>query len=126
MTQPQQPANLQQLRESGWQTKTVKQEIRDNFLRMLAGDEELFPGIIGFESTVIPEINIANAIEEFLQYKLLTSSQFPRRNIHVRAAPYGGLRIDVDDKSYEAVGDVEDSEVRAFLQTTIEEWQDRQ
>jgi hypothetical protein len=74
----------------------------------------------------IPEINIANAIEEFLQYKLLTSSQFPGRNIHVRAAPYGGLRIDVDDKSYEAVGDVEDSEVRAFLQTTIEEWQDRQ
>src|SRR5262249_34132371 len=40
-------------------SKTVKQEIRDNFLRMLASGEELFPGIVGYENTVIPEINIA-------------------------------------------------------------------
>jgi magnesium chelatase subunit I len=50
---------LQQLRDSGWQSKTVKHEIRDNFLRMLQGGAELFPGIIGYENTVIPEINIA-------------------------------------------------------------------
>jgi magnesium chelatase subunit I len=53
------PKNLQALRESGWKSKTVKQEIRDNFLRMLREGNELFPGIIGYESTVIPEINIA-------------------------------------------------------------------
>jgi magnesium chelatase subunit I len=53
------PTNLQTLRDHGWQPKTVKQEIRDNFLRMLRDGEELFPGIIGYESTVIPEINIA-------------------------------------------------------------------
>ena len=39
------PANLKQLRDSGWVSKTVKQEIRDNFLRMLEPGEELFPGI---------------------------------------------------------------------------------
>jgi magnesium chelatase subunit I len=53
------PMNLKQLRDSGWQSKTVKQEIRDNFLKMLENGEELFPGIVGYENTVIPEINIA-------------------------------------------------------------------
>src|SRR5438045_8902530 len=53
------PTNLKELRSSGWVSKTVKQEIRDNFLRMLAEGDELFPGIIGYDSTVIPEINIA-------------------------------------------------------------------
>jgi magnesium chelatase subunit I len=53
------PTNLLALRESGWKSKTVKREIRDNFLRMLQAGEELFPGIIGYENTVIPEINIA-------------------------------------------------------------------
>lgn len=60
MTTPRsQPTNLQELRDSGWVSKTVKQELRDNFLRMLANGEELFPGIVGYESTVIPEINIS-------------------------------------------------------------------
>ena len=56
---PQQATNLSQLRDSGWQSKTVKREIQDNFLPMLAGDQELFPGIVGFDQTVIPEINLA-------------------------------------------------------------------
>jgi magnesium chelatase subunit I len=54
-----QPKTLAELRASGWQSKTIKQEIRSNFLKMLAADEELFPGIVGYEDTVIPEINIA-------------------------------------------------------------------
>lgn len=52
------PTTLKQLRESGWQPKTVKREMYDNFLRMLRSGEELFPGIIGYEDTVIPELNI--------------------------------------------------------------------
>jgi magnesium chelatase subunit I len=53
------PKNLRDLRASGWKSKTVKQEIHDNFLRMLREGEELFPGIVGYDDTVIPEINIA-------------------------------------------------------------------
>src|SRR6187549_3057471 len=53
------PTNLRDLRQSGWTSRPVKQEIRDNYLKMLAGGEELFPGIVGYEDTVIPEINIA-------------------------------------------------------------------
>ena len=58
-TQSKRPTNLQELRDCGWVSKTVKQEIRDNFLRMLAAGDELFPGMIGYENTVIPETNIA-------------------------------------------------------------------
>src|SRR5262245_42336737 len=53
------PSNLRELRESGWVSKTVKQEIRDNFLKILDQVEELCPGIIGYDNTVIPEINLA-------------------------------------------------------------------
>jgi magnesium chelatase subunit I len=53
------PSNLAELLESGWKSKTVKQEIHENFIRQLASDEPLFPGIVGYENTVIPEINIA-------------------------------------------------------------------
>ena len=53
------PSNLKELLASGWESKTVKQEIRENFLRQLAAGEELYPGIVGYENTVIPEINIA-------------------------------------------------------------------
>jgi magnesium chelatase subunit I len=49
---------LKELRDSGWVSRTVKHEIRDNFLALLARGDDLFPGIIGYDSTVIPEINI--------------------------------------------------------------------
>jgi magnesium chelatase subunit I len=50
---------LKELAESGWAPKSVKQEIHDNFLAALTRGDPLFPGIVGFEDTVIPEINIA-------------------------------------------------------------------
>jgi magnesium chelatase subunit I len=59
MAEKRQAANLKELRDSGWVSKTVKHEIRDNFLRMLREGEELFPGIHGYENTVIPEVNLA-------------------------------------------------------------------
>ncbi len=52
------PKTLKALRDSGWGSKTVKRELYDNFLRMLRDGEALFPGIIGYDDTVIPEINI--------------------------------------------------------------------
>jgi magnesium chelatase subunit I len=59
MSEQQRPSNLKHLRDSGWKSKTVKQEIRENFLAMLARGDELFPGIVGYDTTVIPEINLA-------------------------------------------------------------------
>ncbi|QDT98751.1 magnesium chelatase [Gimesia aquarii] len=53
------PTNLAELRESGWQSKTVKREIYDNLMHALQDSDELFPGIIGYDSTVIPDIVMA-------------------------------------------------------------------
>ena len=53
------PTSLAELRESGWRSKPVKREIHDNFMRMLADGDELFPGIVGYDETVVPEINLA-------------------------------------------------------------------
>src|SRR6478736_4130839 len=53
------PVTLAELRSSGWQSKTVKQEIHDNFLAKLQAGDELYPGIVGYDDTVIPELNIA-------------------------------------------------------------------
>ena len=53
------PSTLKDLQDLGWQSKTVKQEIRENFLKALASNENLYPGIIGYNDTVIPELNIS-------------------------------------------------------------------
>jgi magnesium chelatase subunit I len=52
------PATLRELRESDWMSKSVKQELHDNFLRALISGDQLFPGIIGYDDTVVPEISI--------------------------------------------------------------------
>ena len=59
MTTSPRPATLAELRRTQWQSKTVKQEIHDNFLHRLQSGEELFPGMVGYEDTVIPEVNLA-------------------------------------------------------------------
>ncbi|MFM8274210.1 MAG: magnesium chelatase [Gemmata sp.] len=53
------PTTLKQLRDSGWQSKSVKHELRDNYLEALQSGGPLFPGIVGYDDTVIPEISIA-------------------------------------------------------------------
>jgi magnesium chelatase subunit I len=53
------PTNLAALRAGGWVSKPVKVELRDNFIAALQRGDELFPGIVGYDDTVIPEINNA-------------------------------------------------------------------
>ena len=47
------------LRASGWKSRTVKDEIRENFIARRREGRELFPGIVGFGKTVIPAIENA-------------------------------------------------------------------
>jgi magnesium chelatase subunit I len=44
------PKTLAELRASGWKSRTVKEEVWENFLRMLATGDELFPGIVGSDA----------------------------------------------------------------------------
>jgi hypothetical protein len=74
----------------------------------------------------VPDLNIADAIETYLQYKLSHTPEYAGRSIHVHAAPGGGVAIEVDGQFYETVGEVDNDDVRDFLANTIEEWQSRQ
>ena len=48
-----------QLRASGYQSRGTKQELRENLLRRLGSDQPAFPGIVGFDDTVLPELESA-------------------------------------------------------------------
>ncbi len=48
-----------QLKESGWKSVSIKEEMRRNLIRKMKNKEALFPGILGYEKTVIPQIQNA-------------------------------------------------------------------
>jgi magnesium chelatase subunit I len=54
------PRTLGELKASNYQTRSVKDEMRGNLIRRLHSGDSLFPGIVGFDDSVIPQI--ANAI----------------------------------------------------------------
>ncbi|WP_420540759.1 sigma 54-interacting transcriptional regulator [Nonomuraea roseoviolacea] len=54
-----QPLNLRELRESGHVHRTVKAEVRENLLARLRAGEPRFPGIVGFDDTVLPHLERA-------------------------------------------------------------------
>src|SRR4051794_10052952 len=56
MTTHPKPATLGQLKETGYQPSSVKDELRRNVIRKLKAGEELFPGIVGYRDSVIPQI----------------------------------------------------------------------
>jgi magnesium chelatase subunit I len=52
-------ATVGQLRESGYRVLSVKDEMRQNLMKKMRAGEELFPGVVGYEETVIPQIENA-------------------------------------------------------------------
>lgn len=48
-----------QLKESGWKSVSIKEEMRNNLIRKMRNKETAFPGILGYEKTVIPQIQHA-------------------------------------------------------------------
>ncbi|MEM7163453.1 MAG: magnesium chelatase [Bacteroidota bacterium] len=50
---------LGELKTSGWQSKSVKDEMRENLIKKLKNEDVVFEGILGYEDTVIPEIERA-------------------------------------------------------------------
>jgi len=51
--------NLGELRKSGYQSKSIKNELRDNLKQKIKNKENAFEGIHGYEYTVIPELERA-------------------------------------------------------------------
>jgi len=50
------PRTLLELRAAKYQTLSVKDELRRNLIRKLRSGEKLFPGIVGYHDTVIPQL----------------------------------------------------------------------
>ncbi|WP_086476787.1 MULTISPECIES: sigma 54-interacting transcriptional regulator [Arenibacter] len=50
---------LGDLKKSGYKTKSIKDELRDNLLQKIKSDENAFPGVWGYENSVIPELESA-------------------------------------------------------------------
>lgn len=50
---------LGELKASGYAPQTIKEEIRKNLIKKLHGKEETFPGILGYEDSVIPDVERA-------------------------------------------------------------------
>ncbi len=59
MTLTTRPRTIGELRESGYRVLSVKEEMRKNLIQNIRDGEDLFPGIIGYEDTVIPQIENA-------------------------------------------------------------------
>jgi magnesium chelatase subunit I len=53
------PRTTGELRKSGWQRKSVKQEVRDNLIARLRRGERFLPGIVGYDDTVLPQLENA-------------------------------------------------------------------
>jgi len=56
----QKPSTVGGLRETGYRSRSVKQEMRRNLMTKLATGEPIFSGIVGYDDTVLPQL--VNAI----------------------------------------------------------------
>ncbi len=52
-------STLGQLKKSGYSAKSIKDELRDNLISKIESGEKVFPGIVGFDDTVIPDVERA-------------------------------------------------------------------
>ena len=59
MTSTTLPGTIGELRASGYQVLPVRHEIRKNLIAKIRAEELVFPGIIGFDQTVIPQLENA-------------------------------------------------------------------
>jgi magnesium chelatase subunit I len=53
------PHTVGELRASGHQARSVKQELRENLLAQMRAGQPRFPGIVGYQDTVLPEVERA-------------------------------------------------------------------
>src|SRR5438094_3851422 len=54
-----QPRTIGELKASGYKVIPVKEEMRRNLIRKLKLGESIFPGIIGYDETVLPQVQNA-------------------------------------------------------------------
>jgi hypothetical protein len=74
------------------------------------------------DKKVMASLGMIAQIDAILQWRLATST-FARRGIRVTESPEGGVHVEVGLEKFEAVDDVTDPEVKAFIKASIAEWE---
>ncbi|NNL65322.1 MAG: sigma 54-interacting transcriptional regulator [Myxococcales bacterium] len=59
MSSPPQWKTLKELVQAGWRSRPLREELRGNLLERLRSGQPLFPGVIGYDETVIPAVENA-------------------------------------------------------------------
>ena len=114
------PQTLGELMAAGYQSRSVKDEMRHNLLRKLKSGETLFPGVVGYDDSVIPQI--VNALLAEHNFILLGLRGQAKSRI-LRAL------TDLLDEEIPAIAGSEISDdplapLSAFGKQTIAEWGD--
>ena len=61
------PSTVGELKASGYKTRPVRDELRKNLVKKLRAGAELFPGIVGYDETVVPQlVNAVLARHDFI------------------------------------------------------------
>ncbi len=50
------PSTLAELKNTDYRARSVKDEMRENAIRLLKSGDRIFPGIVGYDDTVIPQV----------------------------------------------------------------------
>ncbi|MEM7254719.1 MAG: sigma 54-interacting transcriptional regulator [Pseudomonadota bacterium] len=53
------PKTLGELRTSEWRSRPIRDEMRENLMAALGAQRDVFPGIVGYDETVIPQLQNA-------------------------------------------------------------------
>jgi magnesium chelatase subunit I len=53
------PTTFGELRESGYESRSIREEMRGNLIARMRRGDDLFPGIVGYDRTVIPQVENA-------------------------------------------------------------------
>jgi magnesium chelatase subunit I len=80
------PRTIRELRQTDYQVLSVKEEMRKNLIETIRKGEDLFPGIIGYEDTVIPQVENAILSEQdiiFLGERGQAKTRIARSLIHL-------------------------------------------
>jgi hypothetical protein len=87
-------------------------------------------GFLGIGSTpqptpILPEINLAEEINEIVQARLRYSPLANTHHIEITSDLSGGIRIKVDGQYYSSPDDVPDPAVKELIKASIKEWERR-
>jgi magnesium chelatase subunit I len=59
MADPQKATTIGELRKSGYRVLPVREEIRKNLMARMSEGKPIFPGVVGYDDTVVPQVENA-------------------------------------------------------------------